>query len=402
MLRQVRKLALVAILLSTAGAYAQGLSGDRVRIGVLNDQSGIYADLAGPGSVEAARMAVEDFGGKVLGKPIEVLSADHQNKADIGANIARAWFDTDGVDVAVDFSNSAVGLAVQSIAREKNRATLVMASSSAFTGKACSPLSAQWIYTSRTNGYGLAKAMVERGKKTWFLITVDYAFGHAFADDIRKAVLAGGGSVKGEVRHPLNTNDMSSYLLQAQASGADVIAFASAGSDMMTGIKQAVEFGLSSKATLVAPIVFITDIHAMGLQAAQGLQFFTAWYWNHDEKGRAWADRYFQRRRVMPTMTQAGVYSAVLHYLKAVAAAGTDEASAVMSKMRELPVNDSYVTNGTVRADGQMIHDMYLVEVKKPSEARMPWDYYKVITAVPGNTVFQTLAESECPLVRNN
>lgn len=401
-LRLVRNVCLITAHLLTAAAQAQGVSGDRVRIGVLNDQSGIYADLAGPGSVEAARMAIEDFGGSVLGKPVDVLAADHQNKADVGANIARAWFDTDGVDVAVDFSNSAVGLAVQSIAREKNRATLVMASSSAFTGKACSLLSAQWIYTSRTNGYGLAKALVERGLKSWFLVTVDYAFGHAFADDIRKAVRDGGGSVLGEVRHPLNTNDMSSYLLQAQASGAKVVAFASAGSDMTTAIKQAGEFGLTGSTAVVAPIVFITDIHAMGLPAAQGLQFFTAWYWDHDEKGRTWAKRFFERRRAMPTMTQAGVYSAVSHYLKAVAAAGTDEAGAVMAKMRELPVNDPFVTNGVVRADGQMIHDMYLVEVKKPSESKAPWDYYKVLATVPGDKVFQTLAESECPLVKRN
>jgi len=371
-----------------------------VKIGVLNDQSGIYADLAGPGSVEAARMAIEDFGGSVLGKKIELLSGDHQNKADIGAAIARSWFDRDGVDVIVDFSNSSVGLAVQALAKQKNKITLIAAASSDFTGKACTATSAQWVYTSRTNGYGLAKTLTEKKLDTWFLVTVDYAFGHAFADDIRRAVRENGGTVVGEVRHPLGTSDLSSFLLQAQSSKAKVIAIVNAGGDMTTTIKQAAEFGISSQATMVAPIVFLTDVHAMGLQTAQGLQFFTAFYWDRDEASRNWSKRFFERRRAMPTMTQAGIYSATLHYLKAVAAANTDSAPEVMAKMRELPVNDIFTSNGTVREDGQMIHDMYLVEVKKPEESKGPWDYYKVLATIPGKQLFKPLSESDCPLVK--
>lgn len=371
-----------------------------VKIGVLNDQSGIYADLAGPGSVEAARMAIEDFGGSVLGKKIELLSGDHQNKADIGATIARSWFDREDVDVIVDFSNSSVGLAVQALAKQKNKITLIAAASSDFTGKACTATSAQWVYTSRTNGYGLAKALTEKKLDTWFLVTVDYAFGHAFAEDIRRAVKENGGTVLGEVRHPLNTSDLSSFLLQAQNSKAKVIAIVNAGGDMTTTIKQAAEFGISSQATMVAPIVFLTDVHAMGLQTAQGLQFFTAFYWDRDEASRAWSKRFFERRKAMPTMTQAGIYSATLHYLKAVAAAKTDSTPEVMAKMRELPVNDIFTSNGSVREDGQMIHDMYLVEVKKPAESKGPWDYYKVLATIPGSKLFKPLSESDCPLVK--
>ena len=389
---------LAATLATAIALPAWGL--DRpVKIGILNDQSGLYADLAGPGSVEAARMAIEDFGGKVLGRAVELVAADHQNKPDVGAGIARLWFDKEGVDVIADFSNSAVGLAVQAIATEKRRITIVAAASSAFTGKSCSPNSVQWVYTSRTNGYGLAKVLSQRGAGSWFLITVDYAFGHAFADEIRKAVAEAKGQVVGEVRHPLATPDMSSYLLAAQASRAKVVALASAGSDMTTTVKQAAEFGISRGATIVTPIVFLTDVHAMGLGAAQGLQFLTAFYWDRDEASRAFAKRFFERRKAMPTMTQAGIYSSVLHYLKSVEAAGTNDAAAVMAKMREIPVSDAFAPHGTVREDGQMIHDMYLVEVKSPAESKGPWDYYKVLATVPGQDVFQSLAESECPLV---
>ena len=371
-----------------------------VKIGVLNDQSGIYADLAGPGSVEAARMAIEDFGGSALGKPIELIAADHQNKADVGAAIARTWYDQDGVDVTVDFSNSSVALAVQIITKDKQKVTLITAASSAITGKACTPNSAQWVYNSHSNGYSLARVLTERGLKSWFLLTVDYAFGHAFAADIRKAVTDAGGTVVGEVRHPLNTADMSSFLLQAQASNAKAVAFASAGSDMTTAIKQAGEFGIAQQSTLVAPIVFITDVHAMGLKSAQGLQFVTAFYWDRNDESRAWAKGFYERRKAMPTMTQAGVYSAVLHYLQAVAAAKTKEAGAVMEKMRELPVNDPFTHNGTLREDGQLMHDMYLVEVKKPEESKGAWDYYNVLETIPAAKLFQPLSDSECPLVK--
>lgn len=381
---------------ATAGATT---SDGAVKIGVLNDQSGPYADLAGTGSVEAAKMAIDDFGGKVLGHPVELVSGDHQNKTDIGAAIARHWFEQDGVDMIVDFSNTGVGLAVQSLAETDHKIALITAASSDFTGKACTKTSAQWVYTSRTNGYGLAKELTAKGAKSWFLLTVDYGFGQAFAADIRRAVQQGGGQIAGEVRFPLNTSDMSSYLLQAAASHAQVVALAAAGSDMATLVKQAGEFGITQKQTLAAPIVFLTDVHAMGLAQAQGLQFFTAFYWDRNDASRAWSQRFFARHKAMPTMTQAGVYSAVSHYLKSVAAAGSADARQTMAKMHELKVNDPFVTNGVVRADGQLIHDMYLAQVKAPTESKGPWDYYKILATVPGNEVFQTLAESECPLV---
>ena len=390
----------LALVIAANSANAESnISDDIVKIGIMNDQSGPYADLAGPGSVEAARMAVEDFGGTVLGKKIEVVFADHQNKADVGLAKAREWFDRDGVDMVADFSNSSVGFAVQALAQQRNRVAIINAASSDFTGKACTATSAQWVYTSYTNGYGIAKILTEEGYDSWFLITVDYAFGHAFASDIRKAVVQKGGTVLGEVRHPLNTSDMSSYLLQAQASNAKVIVFASAGSDLATAVKQAAEFGIKDR-VLVAPSTFITDVHALGLSSAQGLRFLTAFYWDRTDETRAWSRKFFDRRKAMPTMAQAGVYSSVLHYLRAVQAAGTDAGSAVMAKMKELPVNDVFTQNGVVREDGSMVHDMYLVQVKSPSESHASWDYYKILATIPGEKLFPPLAESSCSLVK--
>jgi branched-chain amino acid transport system substrate-binding protein len=393
-------LMLAALALSARTAVAEPkISDDVVKIGILNDQSGPYSDLAGLGSVEAARMAIEEFGGTVLGKKIELVFADHQNKADIGLTKAREWFDRDGVDMVADFSNSSVGLAVQSLAQERDRVALIAAASSDFTGKPCTATSAQWVYTSYSNGYGLAKTLMEAGYDSWFLVTVDYAFGHAFADDIRKAVTERGGKVLGEVRHPLGTSDMSSYLLQAQASKAKVIAFASAGADMATAIKQTAEFGITGQ-TLVAPAVFLTDIHAMGLNNAKGLKFISAFYWDRTDETRAWSEKFYARRKAMPTMTQAGVYSAVRHYLRAVAAAQTDEGKAVMAKMKELPVQDMFSANGKVREDGLMLHDMYLAEVKSPAESKGPWDYYKVLATIPADKAFPPLEDSACPLLK--
>jgi branched-chain amino acid transport system substrate-binding protein len=393
-------LMLAALALSARTAVAEPkISDDVVKIGILNDQSGPYSDLAGLGSVEAARMAIEEFGGTVLGKKIELVFADHQNKADIGLTKAREWFDRDGVDMVADFSNSSVGLAVQSLAQERDRVALIAAASSDFTGKACTATSAQWVYTSYSNGYGLAKTLMEAGYDSWFLVTVDYAFGHAFADDIRKAVTERGGKVLGEVRHPLGTSDMSSYLLQAQASKAKVIAFASAGADMATAIKQTAEFGITGQ-TLVAPAVFLTDIHAMGLNNAKGLKFISAFYWDRTDETRAWSEKFYARRKAMPAMTQAGVYSAVRHYLRAVAAAQTDEGKAVMAKMKELPVQDMFSANGKVREDGLMLHDMYLAEVKSPAESKGPWDYYKVLATIPADKAFPPLEDSACPLLK--
>jgi branched-chain amino acid transport system substrate-binding protein len=380
------------------------VSDDVVKIGVLNDQSGPYADLSGPGSVIAARMAVEDFGGTVLGKPIEVVSANHLNKADVGANIAREWFDTGKVDVVVDISNSAVGLAVQQIAREKNRVVIAAAvGTSDFTGKSCSATSISWLYDSYALSNSLVKSVVESGLKSWFFITVDYAFGQSMQADATSALLSSGGKVVGSVRHPINTSDFSSYLLQAQSSGAKVVLFANGGADLINGLKQAGEFGLARRGqTLVTPLMFLTDVKTVGLDAAQGLRFVTAFYWDRNDEARQWSKRFFERHKAMPTMVQAGIYSAVHHYLEAIKAAQTDEAQAVVAKMRATPVNDFYAKNGQIRADGRLVHDMYLVEVKKPSESHAPWDFYKIVRTIPGAQAFRPVEESGCPLVKKS
>ncbi len=392
-------LAAAAIPVPWSPALAQ-ISGNVVKIGVLNDQSGLYADLGGPGAVIAARMAAEDAGGAVLGKPIEIVSADHQNKADIGLSIARRWFETEGVDMAIGFDNSSVALAVEQLAAEDNRIAIAGAvGSTAFTGKSCTRNEASWLYDSYALTTSLAKSTVAEGRDSWFFITVDYAFGHSLEADATAAVLAAGGKVLGSVRHPLNTSDFSSYLLQAQASGAKVIAFANGGGDMVNAVKQATEFGLGREQSLVALLIFITDVHSMQLQAAQGLKFATAFYWDRDEETRGWSRRFFDRHGRMPTMAQAGVYSAVRHYIAAIAAAGTDEAKAVMAKMRELPVNDFYVRNGRVREDGRLVHDMLFAQVKTPAESGKPWDYYKILGVIPGDQAFRPLAEGGCPLV---
>jgi branched-chain amino acid transport system substrate-binding protein len=380
-------------------AHAQ-VSDDVVRIGVLNDQSGLYADLGGPGSVVAARMAVEDAGGSVLGKPVEIVFADHQNKSDVGAAIARQWFDIGKVDMAIGFDHSAVALAVEQLAAERNKIAIAGAvGSTAFTGKSCTANEASWIYDSYALTTSLAKATVAEGRDTWFFITVDYAFGHSLEADATAAVQAAGGKVLGSVRHPLNTSDFSSYLLQAKASGAKVIAFANGGGDMVNAIKQANEFGLTKNQTTVALLIFISDVHSMELQAAQGLKFVTAFYWDRNDETRAWSKRFFAKHGRMPTMPQAAVYSAIRHYLTAIAAAGTDEAKAVLARMRAMPVNDFYVTNGHLREDGRLVHDMYFAQVKTPSESAKPWDYYKILGTIPGDQAFRSLADGGCPLV---
>jgi branched-chain amino acid transport system substrate-binding protein len=398
-------LALVGVfasaMIGASGARGQ-VSDDVVRIGVLNDQSGLYADLGGSGSVVAASMAVEDSGGAVLGKPVEIVVADHQNKADIGAAIARRWFDAEKVDMVIGFDNSSVALAVEQLAAEHNRIAIAGAvGSTAFTGKACTPTEASWLYDSYALTTSLARSVVAEGRDTWFFVTVDYAFGHSLEADATAAVLAAGGKVLGSVRHPLNTTDFSSYLLQAQTSGAKVVALANGGGDMINAIKQAGEFGLTRGGqTVVSLLVFISDAHSMGLQTAQGLKFATAFYWDRDEESRAWSKRFFVRHGKMPTMAQAGVYSAIRHYLTAIDAAGTDEARAVMAKMREIPVNDFYAKNGRLREDGRLVHDMYFAEVKKPSESKEPWDDYKILGTIPGANAFRSLADGGCPLVR--
>jgi branched-chain amino acid transport system substrate-binding protein len=389
-----------AVLWLGAGTAHGQISDNVVKIGVMNDQSGLYADLGGPGSVVAARMAAEDAGGSVLGKPIDIVAADHQNKADIGVAVARRWFESEAVDMAIGFDNSSVALAVEQLAAEHNRIAIAGAvGSTAFTGKNCTANEASWVYDSYALTTSLAKSIVAEGRDSWFFITVDYAFGHSMEADATAAVLAAGGKVLGSVRHPLNTSDFSSYLLQAQASGAKVVALANGGGDMVNTVKQANEFGLTKKQSLVSMLVFISDVHSMQLQAAQGLKFVTAFYWDRDDDTRAWSKRFFDQLGRMPTMAQASVYSAVRHYIASIKAAGTDEAKAVMAKMRELPVNDFYVKNGHVREDGRLVHDMLFVQVKTPAESKGAWDYYKILGTVPGDQAFRPLAEGGCPLI---
>jgi branched-chain amino acid transport system substrate-binding protein len=392
-------LGLLATAVTGVGTANAQISDDVVRIGVLNDQSNVYADLGGPGSIIAARMAVEDVGGKVLGKSVDILVSDHQSKADVGASIARQWFDDDKVDMVIGFDNSSVALAVEQVAAQKNRIAIAGAiGTTAFTGKACTPNEAAWVYDAYALTTTLARSVVGRGEKTWFFITVDYSLGHSLEADATSAVVASGGKVLGSVRHPLNTADFSSYLLQAQTSGAKVVALANAGGDMITATKQANEFGLTQAGqTVVSLLTFITDVHSVGLKAAQGLTFVTAFYWDRDNESRAWSKRFFERHKRMPTMAQAAVYSAIRHYLRAIEAAGTDEAKAVMAKMREIPVNDFY---GRVREVGRMVHDMYFVQVKTPAESTGPWDYYKILSTIPGDQAFRPLDEGGCPLVK--
>ena len=398
---------LLAVLLGSLASVYSGtvkaqISDDLVRIGVLNDQSGVYADFGGPGSVIAARMAVEDAGGKVLDKPIDIVVGDHQSKADVGAAIARQWFDADKVDMAIGFDNSSVALAVEQVALQKNRIAIAGAvATTAFTGKNCTPNEASWLQDSYALTNTLARSVVGSGGDTWFFLTVDYAFGHSLEADARSAVVVSGGKVLGSVRHPLNNADFSSYLLQAQASRAKVVALANAGGDMINATKQANEFGLSRGGqTLVSLLAFITDIHSLGLAAAQGIRFVTGFYWDRDNETRAWSKRFFDRHGRMPTSAQAAVYSAIRHYLRAIEAAGTDEAKAVMAKMREIPVNDFYVRGGKLREDGRLLHDMYFVQVKTPAESSGPWDYYKIIATIPGDQAFRPAGEDGCPLIK--
>lgn len=392
--------ALSAGSLRAQGAKATGLSNGIVKIGVLTDMSGPYRDFAGPGSLLAARMAIEDFG-PVMGKEVQLVSADHQNKPDVGSAIAREWFSVGQVDMIIDMPNSAVALAVQQVAREAGRITINSgAASTDLTGKSCSPTGIHWTSDAYAQSHGTAQAMMKRGEKTWFFLTVDYSGGYSLEEAAHTEVIAEGGKVIESVRHPLNTADFSSYLLRAQSSGAQVVALANAGNDTVNVIKQAAEFGLTkSGQSLVGLFVNITDIHSLGLQTAQGLIFTEAFYWNYDDKTRAFAQRFQARHSAMPTQYQAGINSAVTHYLKAVQAAGTDDALTVMAQMRATPVEDFFARNGRLRADGRMVHDMYLVQAKKPAASKGEWDLYDVLATIPGEQAFRPLADGGCKLV---
>jgi branched-chain amino acid transport system substrate-binding protein len=381
-------------------ADAQSPSGVE-RIGILNDQSGPYADFGGKTSVDAARMAAEDFGGKVLGKSIEIIIGDHQNKPDVASAIARRWFDVDGVSAVAELTNSAVALAVQQIAKEKGKITLFTGpATTRLTNEDCSPTGFHWAFDTYSQAVGTARAVVAEGGKSWFLLVADYAFGHQMANDLSKVVKTSGGTVVGQVRHPLNTSDFSSFLLQAQSSKAQIIGLASAGADTINSVKQAAEYRIAeSGQKLAGLVVVISDIEALGLTTANGLVFTTAFYWDRDEASRVWSKRFFERTGRMPGMVQAGTYSAVLHYLKAMEAAGMADGKVVADKIRELPVDD-FFAKGRVREDGRMMHDMYLVEVKTPSESKAKWDYYKVLRRIPAEEAAQPLSESKCSLVK--
>jgi branched-chain amino acid transport system substrate-binding protein len=393
--------AALALMLAPTIAPAQ-VSDEVVRIGVLTDLSGPYADFAGPGSVLATRMAIEDHGGKALGKPVEVVNGDHQNKPDVGGSLARRWIDTDRVDMIIDMPNSSVALAVQQVGRERNRIIInSSASTTELTGRQCSPVGFHWTSDSYALSSGTTRAVMQQGGKSWFYLTVDYEGGYALERGSEGVVKAEGGTVLGHARHPLNTSDFSSFLLQAQASKAQVVALANAGTDTINAIKQAGEFGLTKGGQrLVGMFVNVNDVKALGLQTAQGVVTVEAWYWDQTDETRAFAKRFAERNRgTVPSQYQAGIYSAVRHYLKAIEAAGTDEAMAVAAKMRALPVNDVFTKNGVVRADGRHVHDLYLVEVKKPAESTGPWDLYKVLATVPAAQAFKPL-DAACALVK--
>ena len=394
--------------LAMAGAFAAGaaqaqISDNMIKIGVLSDMSSLYTDLAGAGSVAAARMAVEDSGIEKRGYKVEIISADHQNKPDVGSSIARQWYDVDKVDVIVDVPNSGVALAVNQITRDKGKVFLANGpASSDLTGKACSPNTVHWTYDTWMLAHGTGSAIVGTGKKSWFFLTADYAFGHALERDTAEVVKAAGGQVLGAVRHPLNAQDFSSFLLQAQSSKAQVIGLANAGGDTINSIKQASEFGIvKGGQSLAGMLVFISDVHALGLQTAQGLIFTETFYWDRNDASRAFARRFApQYKGNMPTMVQAGVYSAVLHYLKAVEAIKSDDGPKVIAKMKEMPTDDPLFGKGRIRADGRKIHDAYLVEVKKPSESKYPWDYYKILATIPAEKAFRPEKDGGCPLVK--
>lgn len=372
-----------------------------LKIGVLTDLSSVYSDVGGLGNVEATKMAIEDFGGQMFGKPIEMISADAQMKPDVASSIARKWWENEGVDVITDLPTTATALAVMELSKQLQKVLIVTdAASSDITGKSCSPYTAQWTYDTYGNAHTVGNAIVKQGGDSWFFLTVDYSFGKALERDVSDVVQAAGGKVIGSVRHPLNSPDFSSFLLQAQQSKAKIIGLANAGGDTINAIKQAGEFGIvAGGQNLAGVVMFISDVHSLGLKTAQGLIVTEGYYWDKDDLSREFGKRFFERMKRMPTMNQVSTYSATLHYLKAVQAAGTRDAQTVIAKMRELPVHDYFTQNGYLREDGRMVHSMLLLQVKTPEESKYPWDYFKVLAEVPGDEVFRPLKDGGCPLV---
>jgi branched-chain amino acid transport system substrate-binding protein len=395
--------ALSAIIgLGSAAAQVPAISDDVVKIGVLTDMSGQFSHESGEGSVTAVRMAIEDFGGKVLGKPIELVVADHQNKPDVALTIARRWYEVEKVDMIANLINSSIALGVDQLAKEKDKIAIVNGSgSSRLTGDACTPNSIHYAYDTYSLAKGTGTALMKTGGTSWYFLTADYAFGHALEADTSAVVKALGGEVVGSVRYPIETSDQSSFLLQAQASKAKVVGLAGSGTVFVNAVKAAQEFGIPRGGqTLAGLLVWITDIKSLGLEAAQGLILTNAFYWDRDDETRAFSKKFFERMKRPPHMGDAGDYSSTMHYLKAIEAAGTDDAKTVMAKMRELPINDFFAKGGRIREDGRMVHDMYVYEVKKPSESKGEWDYYKLRAVIPGDEAFRSLKDSACPLVK--
>ena len=399
----MRKLLLTTVATGLAATPALAeISDGKVKIGILNDQSGVYADFGGKNSVEAAKMAIEDFGGTVLDAPIEIVSADHQNKPDIASNIARQWYDTEQVDSIMELTTSSVGLAVQALSLEKKKITInTGAATTELTGKACTPYGFHWAYDTHMLAVGTGGALVKEGGDSWFFLTADYAFGYSLEEQTSNVVKENGGTVVGAVRHPLATTDFSSFLLQAQSSGAKVIGLANAGLDTQNAIKQAAEFGITQGGQKLAALLFsIAEVHGLGAEAAQGLTLTESFYWNRDAQSAEFGKRFKERTGVMPNMVHAGTYSAVTQYLKAIKEAGTDDADAVAAKLHEMPVDDIFAQGGKVGANGRLIKDAYLMEVKAPADIKEEWDYYKVLATIPGDQAFLDPAKSGCPLIK--
>ena len=403
----IKKSLTTAVALATTAAMATTaqaeISDGEVRIGYLADMSGTYRDLAGPGGLEALRMAVEDFGGNVNGAPIQVFSADDRNSADVGANTVREWFDTRNVDLVSGMVASSVVIAATRVIEENNGLGIISGSAaSSITNEHCTPNHIHWVYDTYPLANGTAKAIVEQGGDTWFMLTADYAFGHALEGDVTRVVEEAGGEIVGGVRHPFPTDDFSSYILQAQGSGAKIIGLANAGADTVNAINTAAQFGVvEAGQQLAGLLVFLNDVYAMGLETTQGLLLTTGWYWNMDDESREWAERYYERVGRMPTMVQAGIYSSTMHYLETVAELGTDDPVAVRAALGEKPINDFFSRNGRVREDGRMVHDMFLAQVKSPEESEHEWDLYEILATIPAEEAFRPLSESQCKLVQN-
>lgn len=382
-----------------AGAARAQISDDVIRIGFITDMSGVYSGPDGPGGAEAIKMAIEEMGGEINGKKIELLTADHQNKADIASAKAREWFDQRGLDMLIGGTNSSTALAMSKVAADKKKPIIVVgAGAPALTNEQCTPYTLNYAYDTVAQARGTGAAVVKAGGKSWYILTADYAFGHALQADTTKVVEAGGGKVVGSVKHPLSTSDFSSFLLQAQVSKAEILALANAGADATNAIKAANEFGLTKTMRLAGMIMFINDIHAMGLETAKGMYLTDSWYWNASDETRAWARKFYERRNAMPSSLQAADYSAAIQYLRAVKATGTDDADKVLAYLRENKLDDVYIKNGVVRPDGRVVHDMYLLQVKTPEESKAPWDYFKVVQTIDGNEAFTTKAETRCAL----